>query len=1193
MTVLTSIFSSSLPISTHIGELFRDDTSSIFRPAAEAQIEEEKEGENLFWKVLDYLGRPQAAVAGVLHDYVDGGGFDPLSRISKAVMGEERYGIKEVIDEISPGDWSRVQLPDWLGGKEVDWLKGGVGFFGDIMTDPLMHLRLFRLAGGVRKILGPELALSQTMFNKSASRLQPLLDEKVAAKASKLKLASHLEKGLLIERERTAFLRWMFRKGVEEPNWEFARGFDDVLDPYRKMKGKWASPTLAEQFSKGERSILGANILLLGKHLGIKDMKLLPQIDRRLGESISRGIGEFWIGARLKHPKINEMVKSFQNVFLHSSGDPLVDYIKTVVAGRHAANTGLMRDLTRKVQDAFGKNLNHEDIREVLKYLEHPREYFGISTREIPEQYRKSVVALQDVFKGMHTIEKATGIRKGFIGGPAGYLQAHKNMRVLVDNQAKRMGVSKAYYVPTHMSSIEIVKAAEREIDAAAKAGGWQYSTVQRKILKRQTVEKIVKTDLDGAALWLDSTIPKAPMGYFPRYMTDDAKKILGDIISHPKIQYHGVQASYWLKNALARGKAFKDMDVLEINELFKNGDIPHDFFESIWKQARGQLKGTEVPKLMKQFLGTLDETSLPFFMEDPIQAMNMRIVQGLRAVTNKDRMDQMLLFGARKLSPTEITGKLGENVYFLTPIGMETMLGKEWKRVLGDNGLASYKALIDNARMKVRAKLTDSVIRGDMKDIMDATRHGVPLYAMNAEMAGHMNKVIEFSQSPEWMKKMLSFFDEGTNLWKATTLFPFPGYYARNLLGMFHQSWLGDTMTISNWRAGLETMMATKGWEQGLPEFARKTKFFKGRLGQTSKSLDDMISGTSYTMRQVDEQMRKYNVLQGFFPGELYEKAGYFDKPGKAREAARFFTQHGPLLKTGAYVSTWSDNWGRYSHFIGELRNGKHPYEAAMSVKKYFFNYQELTQFEKVWLRRAFPFYSWLRFNLPLQLEAMATQPGKYGHIGRMIEFVQSEEAQKFDRKKLPKWVTEQFGIPTQINKQTGNLEVMLLRSWIPSADLMSVVHTNPMYAMARTGTTMLHPLPKTMAEFYRGKSFFTEKPISEFSGDVQRFFGKPMNRKLVHALKTVRAAGEANKLFWQTQDAGTLMDATRFLNAAAIFPKIKGFDIGRLERQYEFDIRKRTGTLKKRLKQAQKSGDEETEAYLMELFKEMKTGG
>jgi hypothetical protein len=66
-----------------------------------------------------------------------------------------------------------------------------------------------------------------------------------------------------------------------------------------------------------------------------------------------------------------------------------------------------------------------------------------------------------------------------------------------------------------------------------------------------------------------------------------------------------------------------------------------------------------------------------------------------------------------------------------------------------------------------------------------------------------------------------------------------------------------------------------------------------------------------------------------------------------------------------------------RFSAFIDGFQKYKN-FESAMSnVQLLHFNYQDLAEAEQ-WIRRAIPFYTWSRNNIPAQFRAIMMQPGK-----------------------------------------------------------------------------------------------------------------------------------------------------------------------------------------------------------------------
>lgn len=80
-----------------------------------------------------------------------------------------------------------------------------------------------------------------------------------------------------------------------------------------------------------------------------------------------------------------------------------------------------------------------------------------------------------------------------------------------------------------------------------------------------------------------------------------------------------------------------------------------------------------------------------------------------------------------------------------------------------------------------------------------------------------------------------------------------------------------------------------------------------------------------------------------------------------------------------GRKVSTNIEDFMRGAQYNGLVRKGYSPEMAARQIDKYHFNYGDLTPFERHWMRRAVPFYTFAMKNLPLQMETLASRPGAF----------------------------------------------------------------------------------------------------------------------------------------------------------------------------------------------------------------------
>ena len=98
---------------------------------------------------------------------------------------------------------------------------------------------------------------------------------------------------------------------------------------------------------------------------------------------------------------------------------------------------------------------------------------------------------------------------------------------------------------------------------------------------------------------------------------------------------------------------------------------------------------------------------------------------------------------------------------------------------------------------------------------------------------------------------------------------------------------------------------------------------------------------------------------------------------------ASRFGRKFGTMVEDTARLGVFVDQMKKLKIIKGGKGNTAKIEQAAKHVKKYLFDYTELTTFEREIMKRGLPFYTWLRKNIPLQLESVVKQPQKYARLG------------------------------------------------------------------------------------------------------------------------------------------------------------------------------------------------------------------
>lgn len=199
-------------------------------------------------------------------------------------------------------------------------------------------------------------------------------------------------------------------------------------------------------------------------------------------------------------------------------------------------------------------------------------------------------------------------------------------------------------------------------------------------------------------------------------------------------------------------------------------------------------------------------------------------------------------------------------------------------------------------------------------------------------------------------------------------------------------------------------------------------------------------------------EEMIRYGVLSGGQTTELQDIARI--RNGKGLAAINPFNPNNMATSALRKPTTTVENYLRGTLAMDRLMNGSSISAAVSDVYKYHFDYADLSAFERGFLRRVIPFYTWTRKNLPLQLEMMLTNPKIYNRTASLKREIE-RDAETEDY--IPKFIEERFHI--QLPFKIGGDSVFM----VPDLPFTEIDTTfNP-----RTILTMTAPQVKVPFEY------------------------------------------------------------------------------------------------------------------------------
>lgn len=383
--------------------------------------------------------------------------------------------------------------------------------------------------------------------------------------------------------------------------------------------------------------------------------------------------------------------------------------------------------------------------------------------------------------------------------------------------------------------------------------------------------------------------------------------------------------------------------------------------------------------------------------------------------------------------------------------------------------------------------------------------------YLLPKEIADFMNRAGAFNNTPEGLVEVANFIRKVRGIWVPWTLFIFPGYHTRNAIG-----------NVANaLYAGLNNpaRYADAFWLQkhGMRPGEEALERLRARRW-VSKATGEEISGEKFI-----SELHQHGVVDTGYTFTEWDEIGLkriqneVKNKGVKRWAAAVSPDPGSneFLYWGYKVGGWIENNAKIALYIDRRLKGDTAELAARAVRKYLFDYDEITPLDR-WLKTYFfPFSVWFKKNLSLQMMELVQHPRTFSNLRRAQQLLEAAHDDP-DSEILPTWMRESF--PVRIGKGPqgkSRYEYFVLRNWLPAVELQRV------FQPGWTTLEMLAPWFQLPLANKLNYNFYFRRPIEQFGGQHGDFLRHTWERKNIEFMRSARLLSEIDRLWGVSEDS------------------------------------------------------------------------
>lgn len=351
-----------------------------------------------------------------------------------------------------------------------------------------------------------------------------------------------------------------------------------------------------------------------------------------------------------------------------------------------------------------------------------------------------------------------------------------------------------------------------------------------------------------------------------------------------------------------------------------------------------------------------------------------------------------------------------------------------------------------------------------DMFDMYDSltliNKTDKDIWALPEEIVTYFNKAVK-SQTDQGVRLLKEIMFKFNKIWKPSVTAWRPSFGVRNLMSGYFNSFMYSGVHIFD------------------PDIT------KAAIQMVSgNNLDDVIElgGKQYTLKEIKDQMILNGATNGLVVTDVSSIGEMLADQMKRATDPNYANALRHPLKTMEKLNAGVEDYNRSLLYLSALKNGETFEYAGDLVKQLQFDYSDLTQFEKS-IKTIMPFYTWLRKNIPLQIERFLDDPRMYNMIMRRVPEFAKEASGMSDEEwdNIPDWVKDTFPITLGMDEQTGRYR--LFDTTLPYQNLTAL---NSVEDFAGEVVSLLHPLIKTPMELFLNKNLYTGAALESYEGET-----------------------------------------------------------------------------------------------------------